>query len=105
MKPLFKALAVAATVSLAATSCTTTYDTYGRPVQSVDPGVAVAGAAAAALVGYAVADNRSSRAYRAPARTYYSSSTHYYPSRGGYYSGGGYGGAAYCPPPHRGYHY
>lgn len=34
----------------------TTYDAYGRPVQSVDPAVAVAGAAAAGLVGYAIAD-------------------------------------------------
>lgn len=35
----------------------TTYDTYGRPVQTVDPGLAVAGVAAAGLIGYAVANN------------------------------------------------
>ena len=32
----------------------TTYDAYGRPVQSVDPGAAAAGIAAAGLIGYAV---------------------------------------------------
>lgn len=35
----------------------TTYDAYGRPVQSVDPGLAVAGVAAAALVGYSMNHN------------------------------------------------
>jgi homoserine acetyltransferase len=38
-------------------SCMTTYDSAGRPVQSVDPAVAVAGAAAAGLVGYAIAND------------------------------------------------
>ena len=38
-------------------SCMTTYDAQGRPVQSVDPGVAVAGAAAAGLIGYAIAND------------------------------------------------
>jgi hypothetical protein len=41
----------------ASMSCMTTYDAYGRPVQSVDPGVAVAGVAAAGLVGYALAND------------------------------------------------
>lgn len=40
-------------------SCMTTYDSAGRPVQTVDPAVAVAGAAAAGLAGYAIANNRS----------------------------------------------
>lgn len=35
----------------------TTYDAYGRPVQSVDPGAAVAGAAAAGIIGYALAND------------------------------------------------
>jgi hypothetical protein len=39
---------------LASPSCTTTYDAYGRPVQSVDPGTAAAGAAAAGVLGYAI---------------------------------------------------
>ena len=55
----------------AGTSCMTTYDAYGRPVQSVDPGMALAGAAAAGLVGYAIANNNN-----------------YY--HGGYYYGGYY---------------
>lgn len=38
-------------------SCMTTYDSAGRPVQSVDPAVAVAGAAAAGLIGYAIAND------------------------------------------------
>lgn len=48
------ALLIAAAASM---SCMTTYDSAGRPVQSVDPGMAVAGAAAAGLVGYAIANN------------------------------------------------
>jgi hypothetical protein len=39
------------------TSCTTTYDAAGRPVQSVDPGTAAAGAAAAGALGYAIGQN------------------------------------------------
>ncbi|MCU0777007.1 MAG: hypothetical protein MUF86_04990 [Akkermansiaceae bacterium] len=47
------------------TSCMTTYDSAGRPVQSVDPGLAVAGVAAAGLVGYAIANNNGGhRHYR-----------------------------------------
>ncbi len=42
-------------------SCMTTYDSRGRPVQSVDPGMAVAGAAAAGLIGYAAGSNRNDR--------------------------------------------
>ncbi|MBK1881555.1 hypothetical protein JIN85_03955 [Luteolibacter pohnpeiensis] len=43
-------------ISVGAVSCMTTYDPSGRPVQSVDPGLAVAGVAAAGLLGYALAD-------------------------------------------------
>ncbi len=53
-------------------SCMTTYDANGRPVQSVDPGLAVAGVAAAGLIGYAAGSNHND---------------HYH---GGYYGGGGY---------------
>ena len=41
-------------VALAGTSCMTTYDAYGRPVQTVDPGAAAVGIAAAGLAGYAI---------------------------------------------------
>lgn len=72
------------------TSCMTTYDANGRPVQSVDPGVAVAGIAAAGLLGYAAGDN------------HHHHSDNYYYSGGPYYRGGGYyGGRGY----YRGGHY
>ncbi len=38
-------------------SCMTTYDVHGRPMQTVDPVVAVAGVAAAGLIGYAAGNN------------------------------------------------
>lgn len=44
-------------LSASITSCTTTYDSYGRPVQSVDPGTAAAGAVAAGALGYAIGQN------------------------------------------------
>jgi hypothetical protein len=56
----------------ASMSCMTTYDSAGRPVQSVDPGVAIAGAAAAGLVGYAIANDNDHR-------------HNYYGGGGGYY--------------------
>jgi len=66
----------------AGTSCMTTYDAYGRPVQTVDPGMAVAGVAAAGLVGYAIANNN-----------------HYY---GGYnYPHHDYRSGYYAPHPYR----
>lgn len=69
----------------ASVSCMTTYDSAGRPVQSVDPAVAVAGAAAAGLVGYAIAnDNDHHRHYRGG---YYHRRNYY---GGGYYRSGYY---------------
>jgi hypothetical protein len=56
-------------------SCMTTYDANGRPMQTVDPGLAVAGVAAAGLLGYAAANNH-----------------HHHHHHGGYYGGGYYGG-------------
>ena len=61
-------------------SCMTTYDAYGRPVQSVDPALAVAGVAAAGLLGYAAANNHSHHGYYG----------------GGYYGGGYYRGYRPC---------
>lgn len=57
---LLKSVAVACVV-LASASCMTTYDTYGRPVQSVDPGAAAVGAVAAGVIGYAIADGNNDR--------------------------------------------
>ena len=48
-----------AAIALGSVSCMTTYDSAGRPVQSVDPAMAVAGAAAAGLLGYAIANNNN----------------------------------------------
>ena len=76
------ALVACATLSA---SCTTSYDAYGNPRQSVDPGVALVGVAAAGIVGYALADDNDS----------YSQNNYY--GGGGYYrrSSYGYGGGHY----------
>lgn len=51
--------------TLGLTNCTTTYDAYGRPVQSVDPGMATAGIIGAGVLGYALAnDNDDHRHHR-----------------------------------------
>ncbi len=77
------AMVLAAAFALAGVSCTTSYDAYGRPQQAVDPGVAVAGAAAAGVLGYAIASDRKDR--RVDRRHHH----HYYPTprhyRRGYY--------------------
>ena len=54
----------------------TTYDAYGRPMQTVDPALAVAGIAAAGIIGYAAADN------------HHYHNDYYYGGGGGYYGGG-----------------
>lgn len=56
-------LVTAGAMALASTSCTTTYDAYGRPVQSVDPGAAAAGAVAAGALGYAIGQHNDDRYY------------------------------------------
>lgn len=63
------------------TSCVTTYDAAGRPVQTVDPVMATAGIAAAGLVGYAIGQDNHHHHHG------------YYGGYGGY--GGGYG-RPYC---------
>ncbi len=64
----------------------TTYDRNGRPVQSVDPGLAVAGVAAAGVLGYALANNHGGH-------------PDYYYGGGGYYAPRYYGGYACRPGP------
>lgn len=81
MKTRIAAAAIAIALAFTSTSCMTTYDAYGRPVQSVDPALAVAGVAAAGLIGYAIADGNNND-------NYYHNNYH-----GGYsrpYHGGGY---------------
>lgn len=60
-------------------SCMNTYDSYGRPVQSVDPNGAVAAAAVAGVAGYAIGKNNGKKVYGGP----------------GYYGGRPYGGRPY----------
>lgn len=68
-----------------ATSCTTMYDSQGRPQQVVTPEGAAAGALVAGLVGYALNDgnDRHHRHHRGHSRSHY-----------GY--GGGYSRGGYC---------
>ncbi len=77
---LLRLTALAACIG-ASVSCMTTYDAYGHPVQTVDPAVAVAGAAAAGLVGYAIADSHNHHHHGYYGPNYYG---------GGYYRGGYY---------------
>lgn len=59
MKKLLRISTVTAVIALSplVTSCSTTYDAQGRPVQTVDPGAAAAGAVAAGAIGYAIGRN------------------------------------------------
>jgi hypothetical protein len=58
-------------------SCMTTYDSAGRPIQSVDPGLAVAGVAAAGLLGYAIANDNDNHYYHGGHGGYYEPYCHY----------------------------
>lgn len=69
----------------ASVSCMTTYDSAGRPVQSVDPGLAIAGAAAAGVLGYALADDNHHHHHGYYGAPYYRPRPYY----------GGYGHAGY----------
>lgn len=77
----YRIIRLAAAVVLGAgfTSCTTTYDAYGRPQQSVDPGMAVAGVAAAGVLGYALGNSNDN---------HHHGNRGYYNGGGGYYRGG-----------------
>jgi hypothetical protein len=74
--PRFLSAIALVVIAGSSVSCMTTYDAYGRPVQSVDPAAAVAGAAAAGILGYAIANNNND---------HYHHHHHH-----GYYRGGGY---------------
>jgi len=65
-------------LALSSVSCMTTYDTNGRAMQTVDPAVAIAGVAAAGLIGYAASNNRSSNRRN--------DNRHLYSDGGSYYS-------------------
>ena len=57
---------IAAVVAILSTSCTTMYDSSGRPVDVLTPEGAALAVVAAGVVGYALADEEpgGSRAYR-----------------------------------------
>lgn len=59
MKATFLRLVSAVVIVSSASSCTTAYDAYGNPQQVVDPGVAIAGAAAAGLLAYGLASSHN----------------------------------------------
>lgn len=94
MKNIFS---LAVVISLAASSigCQTSYDAYGNPRNTVDPGTAAAGVAAAGLLGYAISKNRHDdgrhkyRHYNNRGGRYYHSS-HRYSNRRGHYKYRGY---------------
>lgn len=102
MKTHILGITGACLLAMTCTSCMTTYDAYGRPVQSVDPALAVAGIAAAGIAGYALAESNDNNCRN----DYYNNSyygSHYY--RPTYYNHYGYS-RSYCPPPRRYYrHY
>ncbi|MDP4625917.1 MAG: hypothetical protein NWT08_12350 [Akkermansiaceae bacterium] len=78
-------------LAVSSVSCTTTYDAYGNPRQSVDPGTAAVGVAAAGILGYAIAKNRSDNRSR-----YHNNNGYYnnrYDQRRGYYDRRGH----WCP--------
>ncbi|MEO1857914.1 MAG: hypothetical protein ABGY95_11210 [Rubritalea sp.] len=56
-----KLFSLALATCLALPSCMTTYDRNGRPVQSVDPGLAVVGIVGAGLIGAALASDNNHR--------------------------------------------
>lgn len=70
MIPRWTTLCLLVLASTFSMSCMTTYDSAGRPVQSVDPGLAVAGVAAAGLVGYALANDNDGHHHRSHYRGY-----------------------------------
>ncbi|MFC5050616.1 hypothetical protein ACFPK9_08325 [Rubritalea spongiae] len=47
-------------------SCMTTYDANGRPVQSVDPGLAAVGIVGAGLIGAAIASDNNDHHHSKP---------------------------------------
>ena len=78
------ATAAALAFVVSSSSCMNTYDANGRAYQTVDPGLAIAGVAAAGILGYAVANNRSNHHRNHDDGPYYNDG-------GGYYRGGSYG--------------
>jgi hypothetical protein len=70
------AILFAVLMAVSGSGCVTTYDAWGRPVQSVDPGAAVVGAAAAGLIGYAIASDHGHHHHRGHGHGYYGHGHH-----------------------------
>lgn len=87
MKIRLLKLALVALLPAAMTSCMTTYDAYGNPVQSVSPEGAAAMAIGAAVVGAAVANNNNRNDYYRGGHGYYNQ-PNYHNGRRCYYRGG-----------------
>ena len=60
MKNFVRTIALALVAALFA-SCTTSYDSYGRQRQSIDPGAAAIGAVALGALAYSVGKNKGKR--------------------------------------------
>lgn len=60
MKSTLIKVIAAGLVAMTATSCTTSYDAYGYPHESVDP---IAAAAVAGVAGYAIGQNNRPKYY------------------------------------------
>ena len=69
-------ITLALSAALTLTSCTTTYDASGRPVQTVDAGAAVVGIVAAGVIGAAIANNNSSKRYHKGHQSHYKHQSH-----------------------------
>jgi len=70
---------LAALIAVTGSGCMTTYDAWGRPVQSVDPGAAVVGAAAAGLIGYAIASDHGHHHHRGHVHAHHGYGYHHRP--------------------------
>ncbi|MBT8043407.1 MAG: hypothetical protein KJO79_00530 [Verrucomicrobiae bacterium] len=80
-KPWIKLTVSGIASALLLSNCVTSYDSYGRPIQTVDPAAVAVGAVALGAVAYAAGkDNR--RHYRHPG--YYRNSGYGYGRRGGH---------------------
>jgi hypothetical protein len=87
MKTTILKVAAIGMILLMGVSCTTSYDAYGRPMQTVDPGLATLGVVAAGVAGYALANRGGNRGYRNHNRHYNHPQQRYHRSNRGYYQG------------------
>lgn len=96
MKTPLLRITLALLVACLGASCTTAYDAYGYPRQVVEPGAAIAGAAAVGLLAYGLADHHGHHGHHGHAyhggRYYRPYGGYYRPYRSHYRHGGGHYG-------------